>query len=288
MRRDARFARFAGAVALAALGAIPAAQAGSIQQPGLTTGMPEGYGLYEGLYSVTGLNVGQRDDLRMITAIPMFMTWSTPWEIGGGRVLFKAAPLVGVSLSAPGLTADSIYNPYAGAWLSWYLGNGVNLAIGEGVQFGLGQTVPKLTGRNFNAFQQNVAVSYAKDNWNLTANSFYTTGKVEANKALQPRTFNVDLTATKRFGRDEWGVIGYGQWDLNNPAGYGGKQSEFALGFLYGHLIGNFMNLQFKVTRDVQEKNLGGKDTRIWVQLVIPLWTPPAPEPSKAPPKRTY
>ena len=68
-------------------------------------------------------------------------------------------------------------------------------------------------------------------------------------------------------------MIGYGQWDLNNPAGYGGKQSEFALGFLYGHLIGNFMNLQFKLTRDVQEKNLGGKDTRIWVQLVIPLWT---------------
>jgi len=32
-----------------------------------------------------------------------------------------------------------------------------------------------------------------------------------------------------------------------------------------------------------QDQNYGGKDTRIWLQFVTPLWTPPAPEPRNAP-----
>lgn len=265
-----------------------AAWAGSIQQPGLTTGLAEGYGLTEGWYSVSAYNLGTRrtkpTGTTSATFIPAFITWATPWEPMGARLLFKAAPFVHVDLNAPGLNAASLYNPYYGAWLSWYLGNGLNLAIGEGVQVGLNSPVARAMGRDFNAFQQNVALSYVKDNWNITGNAFFTEGRTSPVMS-QPRTANLDFTAIKRDGRMESGVIAYGQWDLNRPSvGYGAKQSEVAVGGMISYLIGNQVSLQLKLTTTLQQRNLGGRDTRLWLQFVVPLHTPPGPEPRNAPP----
>lgn len=287
MKSDWHYPAAAGRAAMAAclLSAAPAL-AGSIQQPGLTTGLAEGYGLNEGVYSVTALNWGfsntQPRSTTSATAIPMFVTWATPWEIADARLLVKAAPLVYVNLDTPGLKKNGLYAPYAGAWLSWFLGGGLNLAIGEGAQIGVHDDLTRAIGRDFTAFQQNVALSYVRDNWNVTANTFYTTGRTRP-EASQPRTFNVDLTAVKRDGRWESGFVGYGQWDLNTPSvGYGERQREIAVGWLCGYLIGNQMSLQAKLTTDVEHHGIGGRDTRLWVQLIVPLWTPPAPEPSRA------
>ena len=279
------------AVALPAilLGFASVAGAGSIQQPGLTAGMPEGFGRTEGFYSASILDFGIRNtdpNTIQTVAIPTFFIWSTPWDIGGAHVSFKGAPLVGVALDAPGLSETRPYSPYASVWFSWFLGNGFNLSLGEGAQIGLDNDLTKAIGRDFTAFQQNLAISYVEANWNVTANAFYTTGRTR-DTGSQPHTLNVDLTATKRHYRKEFGFVGYGQWDLNSPSvgylGGGQKQSELAVGALWGYLVGNLVAVQAKLTTDVYQKNLGGRDTRLWVQVMLPVWTPRAPKPRNAP-----
>jgi hypothetical protein len=279
----------AAAVGFAVLsGLASSAAAGSIQQPGLTTGMAEGYGLTQGFFSATLLNSGLRTTdphTTQTVGMPTFFTWSTPWDIGPAHVSFKGAPLVGVGLDAPGLSETNVYNPYASVWFSFFLGNGFNLSFGEGAQIGLSNDLTKAIGRDFTAFQQNVALSYVKNNWNATANAFYTTGRTRETGS-QPSTFNVDLTASKRKLRKEYGIVAYGQWDLDSPeVGYlggGRKQSELAVGGLWGYIVGNLVMVQAKLTTDVYQKNLGGYDTRLWIQVVLPVWTPRAPEPRNA------
>lgn len=279
----------AAAVLATLLATTSPAAADSIQRAGLTTGMPEGFGRTPGFYVASMIDFGVRSTDPSITTqavvIPMFVTWATPWDIGKTQVSIKAAPFVGVLADAPGLSSTRPYNPYASVWFSWFLGNGFNLSIGEGAQIGIPNELTKAIGRNFTAFQQNVALSYMKSNWNVTANAFYTTGRTRATGS-QPRTFNIDLTAIRRVDRKEYGAIGYGVWDLNSPSvGYlpaGRKQSEVAVGFLWGYLLGNLVSVQGRFTTDLYQKNFGGRDTRFTIMTVFPLWTPPAPRPRNA------
>ena len=54
---------------------------------------------------------------------------------------------------------------------------------------------------------------------------------------------------------------------------------ERAVGGLVGYDFGR-INVQMKLTTDVYEKNYNGKDTRMWANVVIPLWNPaPASKP---------
>ena len=291
MKRVLSITRVLSAAAAPAilLGFATASIAGSIQQPGLTTGLPEGYGRTEGFYSATVLDFGVRSTdpyTYQTVGIPMYAIWSTRWDVGGAHLSFKAAPFVGVGLNAPGLNQTNVYSPYASAWFSWFLGDGFNLSLGEGAQIGLRNKLTKAIGRDFTAFQQNVALSYVKHNWNITGNAFYTTGRTR-DTGSQPHTLNLDVTMIKRFGRKEYGGIGFGQWDLNSPSvgylGAGKKQTEVAVGGLFGYLVGNLVSVQAKLTADVYQKNLGGYDARLWLQVILPLWTPRAPTPRSAP-----
>lgn len=279
----------AAAVFASLLGSAPPALADSIQRPGLTNGIPEGYGRTPGFYVATMLDFGLRSTdpsiAKQAVAIPMFFTWSTPWDIGKTHVSFKAAPLVGVVARAPGLSSTRPYNPYASVWFSWFLGNGFNLSIGEGAQIGLSNDLTKAIGRDFTAFQQNVALTYLKNNWNVTANAFYTTGRTRSTGS-QPHTMNVDFAVVRHVYRTDQGPIAYGVWDLNSPEvgylGAGRKQSELAVGWLWGYLVGNLVQVQGRLTTDVYQNNYGGHDTRFTVMAVFPLWTPAAPRPRNA------
>jgi hypothetical protein len=271
------------------LGSASFAGADSIQRPGLTMGIPEGYGRTPGFYVATMLDFGARSTdpsiTKQVVAIPMFFTWSTPWDIGRTHVSVKAAPFIGVVEKAPGLSKTRPYNPYASVWFSWFLGSGWNLSVGEGAQIELSNDLTKAIGRDFTAFQQNVAVTYLKNNWNVTANGFYTTGRTRSTGS-QPHTMNVDFTAVKHVYRTDYGPIAYGVWDLNSPStgylGGGQKQSEFAVGGLWGYFIGNLVQVQGRLTTDVYQNNYGGRDTRLTVMAIFPLWTPAAPKPRKA------
>jgi hypothetical protein len=278
-----------GLCAAAAIGAfcwVGSAAAGSIQPPGLTTGLPEGFAPTEGLFAATPMSFGGYNtpagNVTSAMAIPTFLTWSTPWEPFGARLEVKTAPLVYADIRMPGAHAASLYSPYGGLWLSWYVGGGFNFAIGDGAWFGYDSPVDKLTGRNYVAFQQNVALSYVKNNLDLTANAFYAAGRTDPT-ASQPDTFNVDLTATKRDGRLEYGFVGAGEWDLNQPkVGYGKPQAEFDAGLLVGYILGNQIQGQLKLTHAVFEQNIGGHNTSVTGQLIIPIWSPPAPPPRNA------
>jgi hypothetical protein len=161
----------------------------------------------------------------------------------------------------------------------------LNVSIGEGAQIGLSNALTKPIARDFTAFQQNVALTYLKNNWNVTSNAFYTTGRTRATGS-QPHTFNVDLTVVKHIYRSDYGAIGYGVWDLNSPSvgylGGGQKQSEFAAGVLWGYLIGNLVQVQGRLTTDIYENNYSGHDTRFTLMAVFPFWTPAAPKPRSA------
>src|SRR5262249_35646434 len=163
--------------------------------------------------------------------LPTFVTWSTPWDIGKTHVSFKAVPFALVSAHAPGFGTTRPYSSYGSVWFSWFLGKGWNLAAGEAAPFGDSNKLLSTLGRGYVAFQQNVALSYVKNNWNVTANTFSTAGRTR-DTGSQPNTFNVDMTVVKRNARKEYGVVGYGVWDLNLPSvGYpSGKQSEVAVG----------------------------------------------------------
>lgn len=290
MKRLLRARGVHAAAALAILlGSTSLAAADSIQRPGLTTGIPEGYGRTPGFYVATMLDFGLRSTDPAITtqgvAIPVFFTWSTPWDIGKAHVSVKAAPFVGVVLDAPGLSRTRAYNPYASVWFSWFLGRGFNLSIGEGAQIGFSNDLTKAIGRDFSAFQQNVALTYLKNNWNVTGNTFYTTGRTRETGS-QPHTFNVDFTAVKHVYRTDYGAVAYGVWDLNSPSvgylGAGRKQSEFAVGGLWGYLIGNLVQVQGKLTTNIYQDHYAGRDTRLTLMAIFPLWTPAAPRPREA------
>ena len=290
MRRLTRARGVQAAAAFAILlGSASVADADSIQRSGLTTGIPEGYGRTPGLYVASMLDFGFRSTdpstTKQAVAIPVFFTWSTPWDLGNAHVSVKAAPFVGVALDAPGLSNARPYNPYASVWFSWFLGDGLNVSIGEGAQIGLSNDLTRAIGRDFTAFQQNVALTYLKNNWNVTGNTFYTTGRTRATGS-QPHTFNIDLTAVKHVYRTDYGAIAYGVWDLNSPSvgylGAGQKQSEFAVGALWGYFIGNLVQVQGRLTTDVYQNNYGGHDTRFTVLTIFPFWTPAAPRPRNA------
>jgi hypothetical protein len=93
-----------------------------------------------------------------------------------------------------------------------------------------------------------------------------------------PNFLNVDLTATKKFGKWELGPVAYFSSDLSTPVPRYEKQSQFAAGGLIGYWFGPVI-LQAYVTSDLYERNFGGKDVRAWARIAIPLGNPFGPPP---------
>jgi Putative MetA-pathway of phenol degradation len=140
-----------------------------------------------------------------------------------------------------------------------------------------------------NSLNQRFALSYTGNGLNLTANVIYgiqldsVTNRPQISPCPAPFAFNgcnadfinVDLTATKKFGRWEFGLVAYGSTDLTHPIASYPKQSQFAVGGLFGYDFGP-LTLQVYATREVVEHNYGGLDTRGWFRMIVPLWTSPA------------
>ncbi len=82
---------------------------------------------------------------------------------------------------------------------------------------------------------------------------------------------NLDLTATKKFGKWQVGGVAFASTDL--PTGVAGSrpQGQIAVGGLIGYNFGP-VNLQAYVTRDMIDRNYGGRDTRAWLRAVVPLY----------------
>lgn len=265
------------AVGILALTAnVGVATAESQLPPGISTGIPTGAPLPEGIYNITWFSLGNRPGGADVAyGVPRFL-WSTPFQIFGGRVIIDG--LVPYASVAPPGAPTRIHdwaNPFLNSQIKWDLGGGLFGGFESGVYFPTKSDV----GNDFASWQGGAMLSYLGNNWNLTAAAFYGTGK----SGFAPDWANIDLTATKKFDKFEIGAIAYGSTDLTSPtAGYL-KQSQFAVGGLVGYDFGP-VNAQFKLAHDIAQQNRGGYETRGTLQLIVPLWSPkPAAGPQGKP-----
>jgi len=267
--------------AAALCGANQQAQAGSELLPGITTGIALGAPLPQGFFILQLPSYGYSENGANIAAIvPAWMIWSTPWDVLGGHVMFDfATPMPNVNVHGV-LNRGGFSNPILDAQLKWNLGGGWFGGVQAGVYLPVQDQLTMLgLARNFASFQGVGAVSYLADGYNLSTTLIYGSGQ-KGNPAnfgsWGTNWINLDLTATKKFGKIEAGAVGYGSWDLDQPyVGYA-KQSQFALGGLLGYDFGP-VNVAFKVTRTVSTVNYFGPETRGWANIIIPVWVAPAP-----------
>jgi hypothetical protein len=175
------------------------------------------------------------------------------WSIFGGRyTAVIAQPVIMQQISPPVNVADGgLHNTFfIPGQLSWNLGNGFYAQVGLGMYAPDGTiSGPKginNVGAPYWTFQPQVALSYAKDGWNLTANMYqefntkntvsgYTSGDI----------FHTDFTATKKFGRWSFGPVAYLTDQVSSDtssAAYnfvnGGRFSDFAVGALVAYDFG--------------------------------------------------
>jgi Putative MetA-pathway of phenol degradation len=284
---QSRLAAVAAACALSMCMGMSTALAGSVTQPGETAGVPAGEPLPEGLYFANTADWGCRNTspTRCLGITIPIVTWSTPWTLLGARVqLLAVAPFIEIGMSHTSYSA-SVYNPALLGQLAWDLGNGFGFSYAFGAYFNVDQS----TAWSSTSLNQRFALSYTANGWNLTANAIYgiqldgVTNRPQISPCPSPFAFNgcnpdflnVDLTATKEFGKWQLGPVAFGNTDLTRPIASYQKQSQFAAGGLVGYDFGP-LTMQAYATTDVVEQNYGGRATRVWFRIVIPFWTPPA------------
>ena len=269
MKNTIKFAAL-GAMALAA--SSTAALAGSELVPGITAGLALGAPLPEGVYDISIGAVQQRNANGGIqAALPVWLIWSTPYQIAGGRI--------GLDGTMAWVNADPLYanvgdafgNGLTEATIKWNLQNGFNFGLGAGVWWASNSVAP--IGQADNRFMGQADVAYIHGGWQFSANTFW---GVKDSSIGQPGYFNYDLAAVRALGKMQVGAVAYGSEDLDGVA----KQSQFAVGGLVGYDFGSF-SANFKLTQVVSEQNYGYKDTTAWLTIVKPLWSPASEGPLK-------
>jgi hypothetical protein len=283
---NSKFVKLAAAGVLS-LCTAASALAGSVTQPGETVGLASGAPLPQGLYFVNTGDWGRRSDPADTSVgvdIPV-IAWSTPWTILGGRVQFLiAGPVVEVGVHRT-TYLRGVYNPLVSGQLAWDLGNNWGFSYLLGAYIDVNSEVAF----SDTSLNQRFALSYTGNQLNLTANVIYgthfdhVTGRSQLSpcpapfgiQGCNPDFLNVDLTATRKFGDWEFGLVAFGSTDLSSPIDGYQKQSQIAVGGLIGKSFGGLI-LQTYLTHDVYERNYGGHDTRLWGRFIIPLWLAPA------------
>jgi len=325
----------AGAVALSVGMTATASYAQTTTIPGEQVGLAVGAPLPEGVYAINTFTFQRADQPRSAdTAFNVqVLAWSTPWKILDARFeALLAQPTVwSFSNTFGGRDTSANVGTFIGGIFAWDLGNNVGVSYLAGVYLndldagrfgGLGVLAS-------NTYRQGFAISYTGDGWNLTANLTYNFYDVPARFAgrggipgfygaqFPSDALNLDLTATKKFGKFEFGMIGYGTTNLSNRGplftstaaqvalgnpgclGLGGicgsvgpsGGGRFALGGLVGFDFGAF-TVQAYVARDVVSSatyttafgRVRENDrTEGWFRVIAPLYTvaaaPPPPEP---------
>ncbi len=264
-----------GAAALAA--SSTATLAGSELPSGALTGLALGAPLPEGVYDLSIASYGSAGTSNVAYAAPIWLYWSTPWQVAGGRVSLSTYTGIADAWTSGHAGADSFLNTLVEGGVAWNLHNGFNVALHAGAWLPSTQTVPVAVGRDYTAFQGLGAISYIANGWNLTSVVGYGSGgggTYGQDNHWQSASYTLDLTAAKKYGKMELGSIGYGSWDVD-----GAKEEHFALGGLVGYDFGSFV-AQAKLGTDVYHHNIAGdmdKETRGWLTIIKPLWNP-APE----------
>lgn len=295
----------AGAVSLSVGMTATAAFAQTTTVPGEQVGLAAGAPLPEGIYALNTFTYRSPDGPNGTSTdtavnIPV-LVWSTPWKIFDARIELAIAPPTVFTFSRAAGGRDTSINvgTFVGSFFAWDLGNnvGVSYLIGaylNDLNAGRGGGLNILSS---NTYRQGFAISYTGEGWNLTANlthNFYDTpGRFEGRNGIPAfygnqfisDALNLDLTATKKFGKFEIGAIGYGTTDISRNPLNGSQGGRFALGGLIGYDFGPF-TVQAWVARDVVTRAQqvspvtllpNGRDaysTEGWFRIIAPLYSP--------------
>jgi hypothetical protein len=317
----------AGAVALSVGMTATAAFAQTTTVPGEQVGLATGAPLPEGVYALNTFTYRRTDaPFSPDTAVNIpVLVWSTPLKPLDGRIELLVAPptVFAWTRNRAGVANRDIsinVGTFVGGIWAFDLGNNFGVSLLGGVylndlngdrgSLGIGLAgTPVLPQLSSNTYRFGVAGSYTGDGWNLTANltaNIYDSpgrfpGLVGA--AIGPinlsNSLNLDLTATKKFGKFEIGAVGYGtvNFDIGPFSAAAGNRGRFALGGLIGYDFGPF-TAQFYIARDVATgatyttafgRTRDNYSTDGWFRIIAPLYTvAAAPAPVPAPLIRKY
>lgn len=265
-------------IAMICLVGANAAEAGSVAQPGSTVGLAVGAPRADGIYFENTSSYGQRTSMPNGLGINLTQgVWATPFRRYGAQLqLFAMQPTNYRTNTAH----DSFYPgpTYFAARLARALGDGFGISYQAG--FRAAQSSP-FTFRQ-NSLDQRGALTYNANGFNLTANLLNGIFIVDPAAAMHSNWLNLDLTASKRFGKLEIGAVAFGSTDISRPAiPVYRREGQIAVGVLAGYDFGSF-RFQTFVTRDIARRGYTGYDTRGWTRLIVPLYTPTKSEPLRA------
>lgn len=267
----------AGALATAALCAVShGASAAPVTAAGESIGLALGAPLPQGGYLIdTAIFVSTptKPNVDVLVNIPV-LAYSSPWKTLGGTVFgYAALPEAAVGVEKASWVR-SFYNPAGFVGLAWDLGGGWGFSNVVGGYAPIKSDVGAILGGDFWTFNDRAAISYTANGWNLTAHAIYGTSGHDRSTHVQTQNdyFNLDLTATKTFGKWEAGAVGFHSADTSTAARNraSGKQSQFALGGLLAYHFGP-VSMQMYLTHDVSEKNIGADSNRFFLRLLAPL-----------------
>ncbi|NEU11903.1 transporter [Methylobacterium sp. BTF04] len=313
----------AGAVSLAVGMSATASFAQTTTVPGEQVGLATGAPLPEGIYALNTFVYRSNQNngpgsVDVGVNVPV-LVWSTPFVPFGGRVELLVAPPTVFAFgknSGPNGARDLSINvgTFVGGIWAFDLGNNFGVSLLGGVYLNElngdrgvlvsngGQLLgaPVLGQLASNTYRMGVAASYTGEGYNLTAN-------LTANIYDSPATFggnntfglrgpfiisdslNLDLTATKKFGKFEIGAIGYGTYnfDISQFSLAAGNRGNFSLGGLIGYDFGMF-TAQAYVAHTVASAVRRSDTTEGWFRLIVPLYSPTPVVASAAPIIRKY
>jgi hypothetical protein len=267
-----------------------AANAAIIGQPGETMGLALGAPLPEGVFLNELESYGKRDGQNNHLGVNVpIVAWSTPWTFLDSRLeVLYAAPFTHIDGSGPGaLNRVDAYSQGLLFALAHDFGNGFNAVIIAGPR-----TPDNFTqaGRGA-AADLRFAVSYVAGGYNATISVNYAGnfgGKLTGVVGGVPTGFDdnifLDYTLTKHFDKLEVGVVGTAYTDIGGPIPT--HPGGVAIGGLLGYDFGRF-TVDAMVTREVAVRAggyglgpgaiPGGKETRGWLRLIVPLYVAPKP-----------
>ncbi len=304
----------AGAVALSVGMSATAAFAQTTTVPGEQVGLATGAPLPEGIYALNTFVYRSNENtgpgsVDVGVNIPV-LVWSTPFVPLGGRVELLVAPPTVFAFgknSGPQGARDLSINvgTFVGGIWAFDLGNNFGVSLlggvylnelnaGRGVLVSNGGQLlgaPVLGQLASNTYRMGVAASYTGDGWNLTANltaniydspaSFGGTNTVGFGNTRGPfiisDSLNLDLTATKKFGKFEIGAIAYGtmNFDISAVSLAAGNRGNFSVGGLIGYDFGP-VTAQAYVATTVANAVRRADTVEGWFRLIVPLYSPTA------------
>lgn len=282
------------------MGALGRSEAAPVFQPGETMGLAFGKPLAEGIYGFDLEDYGHSAGAPRNLGVNLpAVIWSTPLQVQGIRTeVLYAAPFIHQNGSDMiGVHRMDDISQALGPIFAYDFGRGFNASLG------LLYRSPDTTYHDYSSADFRLGLSYVAYGYNLSATFAYS-GTFGGRKGLNLAPIagfagasdgvGVDLTASKRFGAFEVGVVGFAHTSIDtrlddvgfnlNGTTFDKRPGSIAVGGLVGYNFGS-LAVQGMVTREVAKRFAwngldsqglnagdGTRETRGWVRVSVPFY----------------